>query len=85
MPLCPRAAYLRVTNGALNNFVRLAQLRTELPDEETEDVNAELRRMQQRGVAVLYPIDDLQRIRPEDNAAALYVAGERRDLFLIKR
>lgn len=41
--------------------------------------------MQQRGGAVLYAIDDLQRIRPEDTVAALRVAGERRDLLIITR
>jgi hypothetical protein len=41
--------------------------------------------MQRRGVAVLYPIDDPKRIRPEDHEAALEVLGERRDLFCIKK
>lgn len=80
-----RAAYLRVTGGALNEYVRLALLRTELPGEPREAVDAELRAMQQQGGAVLYPIDDPQRLRPEDAAAALQVSGERRDLLCIKR
>lgn len=78
-----RAAYLRVTGGALNKYVRLALLRAQLGDEPVEAVDAELRQMQQRGGAVLYPIDDPQRIRPEDNVAALRIAGERRDLLCI--
>jgi hypothetical protein len=40
--------------------------------------------MQERGGAVLYPIDDPQRLRPEDDAAALRVSGERRDLLCIE-
>jgi hypothetical protein len=79
-----RAAYLRVTGGALNQYVKLAQLRAQLRDEPVEVVDDELRRMQQRGGAVLYPIDDPQRLRPGDDAAALRVAGERRDLLLIR-
>jgi hypothetical protein len=80
-----RAAYLRVTQGALNEYVRLALLRAELAGEPIEAVDAELRAMQQRGNAVLYPIDDPQRIRPEDDAAAMRVSGERRDLLCIMR
>ncbi|MFO0590331.1 MAG: hypothetical protein U0441_22505 [Polyangiaceae bacterium] len=78
-----RAAYLRVTKGALNQYVRLAPLRVELPGEAADAVDAELRAMQQRGVAVLYPIDDPQDIQPEDTAAAIHVSGERRDLLCI--
>lgn len=79
-----QAAYLRVTNGALNQQVRLALLRTELRGEAVDAVNMELRAMQQRGNAVLYPVDDPQALRPEDDAAALQVSGERRDLLFIK-
>lgn len=79
-----RAAYLRVTGGSLNKYVRLALLRAELRGEPAEAVDAELRAMQQRGGAVLYPIDAPQRLRPEDDAAALRVAGERRDLLCIR-
>lgn len=80
-----RAAYLRVTGGVLNEYVRLALLRAQLGDAPVEAVDAELRQMQRRGGAVLYPIDDPQRIRPEDDAAALRVSGERRDLLCIER
>ncbi len=79
-----RSAYVHVTGGALNQYVRLALLRAQLGDVAVEAVDAELRAMQQRGGAVLYPIDDPQRLRPEDDAAALRVSGERRDLFCIK-
>ncbi|WP_437314417.1 hypothetical protein [Sorangium sp. So ce385] len=79
-----RAAYLHVTGGALNQYVRLALLRAQLRDEPVEAVDAVLRGMQEKGGAVLYPIDDPQRIRPEDDAAALRVSGERRDLLCIE-
>lgn len=79
-----RSAYLHVTGGALNQYVRLALLRAQLGDVAVEAIDAELGAMQQRGGAVLYPIDDPQRLRPEDDAAALRVSGERRDLFSIK-
>lgn len=80
-----RAAYLRVTGGVVNDFARLALLRAEVPNEPRDAVDDELRRMQQKGGAVLYPMDDPQRIRPEDDAAALRVCGDRRDLLCIKR
>ncbi|WP_437894096.1 hypothetical protein [Sorangium sp. So ce124] len=79
------AAYLRVTGGVLNEFVRLAQLRAQLGEAPAGAVDEALRQMQRQGGAVLYPIDDPQRIRPEDDAAALQVSGERRDLFCITR
>lgn len=79
-----RAAYLQVTGGALNQYVRLALLRAHLRDQPVEAVDAVLRGMQERGGAVLYPIDDPQRLRPEDDAAALRVSGERRDLLCIE-
>lgn len=79
-----RAAYLHVTGGDLNQYIRLALVRAELRDEAVEAVDAELRAMQQRGGAVLYPIDDPKRLRPEDDAAALRVSGERRDLLCIE-
>lgn len=80
-----RAAYLRVTGGKLNEYVKLADLRAALPTEDRATVDAELKAMQQRGEAVLYPIDDPRRLRPDDDAAALKVSGERRDLFLLRR
>lgn len=79
-----RAAYLQATGGALNEYVRLALLRDHLRDMPVEVVDAELIAMQRRGSAVLYPIDDPQRRLPEDDAAALRVSGERRDLLCIK-
>jgi 2'-5' RNA ligase len=80
-----RAAYLRVTGGKLNESVTLAKLRAELPGAPREAVDEELRRMQQEHVAVLYPIDDPRRLRPEDHAAAMRVAGERRDIVALTR
>jgi hypothetical protein len=80
-----RAAYLRLTGGHVNQFVKLAALRAQLTGHSLEAVNAELRRMQQKGAALLYPIDDPWRLRPEDAAASLLVAGERRDLFSLIR
>lgn len=79
-----RNAYLRVTSGALNKYVRLAALRAELRGEAVESVDAELRGMQERGGAILYPVDDPQALRQEDDAAALRLSGERRDLLFIK-
>jgi hypothetical protein len=79
-----RAAYLLATGGVMNQHIKLAHLRAALDGEPAEAVNEELRRMQQRGSTLLYPIDDPQRLRPEDEAAAMRVAGERRDLVCIR-
>lgn len=79
-----RAAYLLATGGVMNTHIKLARLRAALNGEPAEAVNEELRRMQQQGSTLLYPIDDPQRLRPEDEAAAMRVAGERRDLVCIK-
>lgn len=79
LPARIRAAWLRA-GGDANTYVRLALLRAELPNEPREDVDAELRAMQGRGECILYPIDAPQRLQPEDNAAAMRVGGERRDL-----
>jgi hypothetical protein len=79
-----RSAYLRVTGGALNQQIDLAHLRAALGGEPVEAVNEELRHMQERGSIVLYPTDDPQRLRPEDEAAAMRVAGERRDVVAIR-
>lgn len=79
-----RASYLRLTGGKLNQYVRLAPLRAEISGVARDAVDAELIAMQQRSEAILYPIDDPQRLRSEDNAAALRVSGERRDLLLLR-
>lgn len=80
-----RAAYLRLTGGRLNQYVRLAPLRAELGSVARDAVDAALVELQQRGEAVLYPIDDPRRLRPEDAGAALRVSGERRDLLNLTR
>jgi hypothetical protein len=80
-----RKAYLQATGGKYNEFIKLVQLRTKLPTDQTSAVDAELLQMQQRGDALLYPIDDPQRLSPEDESAALQVAGARRDLICINR
>jgi hypothetical protein len=80
-----RAAYLRASGGGFHEHVRLARLRAELQGEAAGTVDVALLEMQQRGGTVLYPIDDPQALGPEDRAAALFVAGARRDLVCIER
>lgn len=80
-----RAAYLRASGGKYNEHVRLAQLRAALGAEPASVVDAALLGMQRRGGTVLYPVDDPQALGPEDRAAALFVAGARRDLVCIER
>jgi hypothetical protein len=79
-----RAAYVRVTGGVMNESIKLARLRDALGPEPHEAVDEELCQMQQRGSTVLYPIDDPQLLRPEDEGAALRIAGQRRDLVCIR-
>jgi hypothetical protein len=79
-----REAYLRVTGGVMNESIKLARLRDALGPEAHEIVDEELRQMQQRGSTVLSPIDDPQLLRPEDETAALHIAGQRRDLVCIR-
>jgi hypothetical protein len=80
-----RDAYLRVTGGGFNRYVKLAALRAELPGEPASDVDAALLQMQQRGDTFLSPIDDPQDIGPEDERAAIRVASLRKDLVSIER
>lgn len=77
-------AYLHVTRGERNKYVRLAEIRPLLSLFDRGRIDKALAKMQTDGKAVLYPIDDPYRIKPEDNAAQLKVAGERRDLLLIR-
>jgi hypothetical protein len=80
-----RAAYLRATGNRYNEQIKIARLRAELPGEDRTAVDDALLRLQQRGEVILYHIDDPQRLRPEDNAAALRVAGYQRDLVALLR
>lgn len=80
-----RAAYLRVTRGAYQEQIKLARLRAELPGEAADAIDTALLRMQQNDGVVLYQIDDPHRLRPEDEAAALRIAGTRKDLVCIER
>jgi hypothetical protein len=79
-----REAYLRVTGGVMNETIKLARLRDALGPEPHEAVDEELRQMQRRGSTVLSPIGDPQLLRPEDEAAAMRVAGQRRDVVCIR-
>lgn len=80
-----RAAYLRATDGRYNEYVRLARLRAELGAESASAVDAALLEMQQKGGTVLYPTNNPQALGPADEAAALRVAGARRDVVCIER
>jgi len=80
-----RAAYLRVSGGKYNEYVRLARLRAELGADPASAVDAALIEMQQKGGTVLYPTNNPQALGPDDEAAALRVAGARRDVVCIER
>ena len=66
-----RSAYAKLGKGETNVRVRLADLRSTLGDIPAEELNAAMLEMERDGSIVLYPLDDPQEIRPEDEKAAL--------------
>lgn len=66
-----RDAYGKLAEGKWNTRVRLADLRDALPDIAGEDLDRALLGMEGDGAVVLFPLDNPQEIRPEDERAAL--------------
>jgi hypothetical protein len=79
-----RQAYLGLAGGRWNTRVRIADLRGALPDVARGTLDEELRRLQQNGALVLYSIDDPRDIGPQDQAAAVDVAGAQRHLVYME-
>ena len=81
-----RRAYLEASGGSSNVRVRLADLYRALSDVPKPEFDAELIRMQSRGQfgLVLWSLDDPFDIHPEDEAAAVSVAGIRRHIVYME-
>lgn len=81
-----REGYCQASGGRWNVRVRLADLRGVLADVSRDDLDAALRSAEREGSLVLYPLDDPQEIRPEDETAALpNTLGIRRHIVCIER
>lgn len=78
-----RAAYLEHTNGLWRTEVRLSKLKEAFSESEHAAVDEALIALARQGDAELLPIDDPLRLHPEDAAAALTIAGERRHLVFL--
>lgn len=80
------AAYLGASGGKTGVRVRLADMMPFLKDIPKTIVDDELKRMQIEGLKglVLWPLDDPQDISPEDERAALYIAGSPRHIVYME-
>lgn len=78
-----RASSLDLGRGQTGQRIRLAHLRDVLADVPRETLDAALARLQAGGELILYPLDDPQERTPEDEAAAIDVAGVGKRHFLI--
>lgn len=80
LPAVIRAAYLACTGGKWNVRVFLRDLRPLLAQFGREEVDAALLAMQQAGGLVLYTNENPGEIGPDDEAAAVNVLGELRQV-----
>lgn len=78
-----RGACLDLAHGAVKERVRLKDLRAKLPTARDE-LDAALLRMQTEGKLVLYRMDNPAELTPEDEVAALYIAGNPRHLVYLE-
>ncbi len=77
-------AYLQASGSVWNVWVKLADIRKRLPDVPRADLDRELLRLEKTGRAILYPIEDPEALRPEDESAALLVAGFKRHILRMR-
>ncbi len=81
-----RDGYYQASGGRWNVRVRLADLRGALADVARDELDTVLLAMEREGGLVLYPLDDPQEIRPDDEAAAVpNTLGIRRHIVYIER
>lgn len=74
-------AYFVLSGGQSNKRVRLSELRKRIPDIPREIVDRCLLEKQKEGRLVLYQLDDPLEIYPDDNEAAIDVAGYKRHII----
>lgn len=77
-------AYLQASGGVWGVWIKLTEIRKRLPDVPRPDLDRELLRLEKAKRAILYPIEDSEALRPEDEAAALTVAGFKRHIVLMR-
>lgn len=78
-----RAACLSLTGGQTGKRIRLADLRNKVPASR-EVLDNLLQSMQQAGRVVLYKMDNPAEVTPEDEQAALLIAGNPRHLVYLE-
>jgi hypothetical protein len=71
VPGLVRSAYARLTGGQSSVRVRLADLRAALAEVSRADLDSALLDMERNDAIILYPLDDPQETRAEDEAASL--------------
>jgi len=77
-------AYLRLSGGRANVRVRLADLRTALPEIPRDRLDATLLAMATRGGVALYPLENPVEIQPQDREAVLRTpTGHERHLIYL--
>jgi hypothetical protein len=79
-----RSIYLSISGGRTKTRVRLADLRAALPDVPREDLDKTVLAMDDRGVLVLYPIEDPRELTYRDREAAVVVGGEANHLVYLE-
>lgn len=78
------AAAFVAAKGEWNDYVQLAKIRALLGGADPVAYADAARSLQSEGMAVLYPIDFPPRRTREDDAAAIRVCGQRRDLVCVQ-
>ncbi|RMD71872.1 MAG: hypothetical protein D6819_00425 [Gammaproteobacteria bacterium] len=79
-----RRAYLEASGGSYRTRARLADLRRRLPHIPREALDAFLIERHKAGQLALYPLEDPLDLHPEDEEAAVIIAGERHHLLYMK-
>jgi hypothetical protein len=80
-----RAAYLACSHGRWNEAVRLDALRAALPDVPREALDEALVNLLSSGEGVLYPEDNLRKLTPAVEQAAVSMAGEKKHYLKLER
>jgi len=78
-------AYYKASGGQWNVRVRLYELRKLLPDIVSNTFDRTLLDMQKQNKLVLYNMDDVQNIRPEDEASAIDIGGFKRHIIYMEK
>jgi hypothetical protein len=80
-----RQAYLELTGGRFNTRALLRDLRQKLKDVARPVLDEALKKMQGKGEAILYRLDNQIEVTDADRAAAIHFGGEPRHILWIER